>query len=425
VARRAALLRFAVLTCALAGAAGALSCAQAYPPPGDDPDRLPPALIGTSPEPLAVVPEFREPVVFRFDERLSERGFSEALVTVSPQDSTVRVQRARTEVRVSIDGGWRPDRIYRVVLLPGIRDLFGNTREEAVEVVFSTGPPVPNTAVAGMVMDRLTGRGAQNAMVMAVRRGEAAAYTAVGDTGGFFSLRHLPLGVYDVTAFADLNRNRRLDSAEPLDSARVSLGAATDTTMVVFNVLAADSTAPRATRAEAVDSLHVRVTFDDHFDPGDDTGGAAQVHVLPDSSSFAAGTAVMVSTVFERRQREAALEAQAAQAAARADSVAAAAAADTTAADTAAADTARPAAPRTRQAQQAPPQAAEPETPPLPSRDLVVRLDRPLPPGRYAITVSDVTNINGLTGGGTAVFEVRAPPPEPEADAPPDSVGGR
>jgi hypothetical protein len=390
-----------------AGLLTLLACARAYPPPGGDPDRLPPGLVSTTPAPLEVVRGFTGPVVFRFDERLSERGFSEALVTVSPLDSTLRVQRARTEVRVSIDGGWRPDRIYRVVLLPGIRDLFGNERTEPTEVVFSTGPPVPNTAIAGIVLDRLTNGPAQRVVVRAVRRGDEAAYTAIGDTAGFFSLRHLPMGVYDVVAFSDANRNRRRDAVEPMDTARATLGAEADTVTLVFKVLAPDTTPPRMTAATALDSLRVRVTFDDHFDPAVPQAGAnVQVHELPDSVQVATRGRTVILPVFEEERR-------AAQAAARADTAAAAAAADPAAAP----------APAPRPADAAPPPVH------LPSRELVVELSAPLPPGTYTITLSGVVNISGLAGGGTARFEVRAPPeppaeeppPEPQSTEPPDS----
>ncbi|CAN5863703.1 hypothetical protein BH23GEM9_BH23GEM9_10130 [soil metagenome] len=389
----------------------AVACARVYPPPGGDRDRTPPRLLNTTPGPLEVVPGFQGPAVFRFDERLSERNFSEALVLVSPLDGALRVERSRTEVRVRIDGGWRPDRVYRVVLLPGVRDLFGNTRTEPAEIVFSTGPPVPGTAVAGIVLDRLTGRPPPNTVVNATRRGDTVSYMAIGDTAGFFSLRHLPMGVYDLFAFADQNRNRRRDATEPLDTTTISLGTATDTIAVVFNVLAPDTTAPRVTRAEYMDSLHVRVTFDDFIDVDEPiTGAGAEVHVLPDSARYAGGARLLQAPLFDRSRREA---------------QAAAAAADTAAADTMGVQ--RPAIQPPRavpeRAQPARPGAA-PQTPaaPLPTREVVVELDRPLQRGAtYTITVDGVANIHGLPGGGVASFETppAPPPPPPGADVPP------
>jgi hypothetical protein len=381
----------AVLLLAMAAAA----CARAYPPPGGDRDTLPPGLVNTTPEPLAVVPNFRGPVVFRFDEGLSERNFSEAMVTVSPQDGAMRLRRAGNEIRVEIDGGWRPDRVYRVVVLPGLRDRHGNARDQPAEVVFSTGPPIPETAVAGIVMDRLTNRPVQSAVVRAVRRGAEESYVAVGDAEGFFSLRHLPLGVYDVQAFADVNRNRRLDPAEPVAARQLSLAAEADTVTMVFSVLAPDTTPPRVTRAEMIDSLHVRLTFDDSFDPEQpQTTGSAVLHALPDSVLHARSNRLLVGSVWERERRTAA---------------AVRPAPDVPSPDTLAVPPTPPAEPpRPPQAQPGRPAGAE--QPLLPTRELVLVLEAPLRPGTYMITVAGVVNIHGLTGGGVVRLQVAEPP---------------
>jgi hypothetical protein len=401
-------MRAAALLCALA--TGALACARPLAPPGGERDVAAPGLVATVPEPLAVVGAGNTAVVFRFNERISERGFSEALLLVSPLDSALRVDRSGTEVRVRIDGGWRPNRVYRVVLLPGLRDLFGNERREPVELIFSTGAPVGSTALAGMVMDRLTGEPAPQGVVDAVHRAEGARYTAVADSSGFYSLRYLPLGEYDVRAYDDQNRNRRRDLMEPVDSGYTALFAeTTDTVALLFDVLAPDTTAPRIARVRALDSLHVHIEMDDYFDPGAGLDAIrAEVNVLPDSTRYAAAVRIMPEPVFtaERRAAEAAR-----------------AAADTTAAG----DTAAVA----RDTIAAPPDTldARPDTaaglgvdPELPIREVVVRLDRPLIPGTYTITVLGVVNLHGLSGGGTEAFEMSAPPAREPPPPPPDTT---
>jgi hypothetical protein len=369
---------------ALALLAGA--CARPYPPPGGEQDTTPPGLASVTPEALAVLPEYSGPVVFRFNERLSERGFSESLVVVSPLDGALRVDRSRTEISVTIDGGWRPNRVYRVIIEPGLRDLFGNARKEAIELVFSTGPPVPNTAIAGIVEDRLSGRGADAAVVTAVRRADTVSYMALADSGGFFALRHLPMGVYDMRAYSDQNRNRRRDFAEPVDSGRsYSLGSPADTVAAIFTLLPTDTTGPRVTSAEVADSLHVRVGFDDHLEPSDSIVPIqGRVVSLPDSAEYALVVGGLHPTVYER-QRPVPVDTGAA------------------------ADTLAPRLPP-----RGPPRRADDRV--LPSRDLIVRLDRPLRPGRYVITLTNAVNINRLTGGGADDFEMRAPPPPVRRD---------
>jgi hypothetical protein len=380
------------------------ACAHAYPPPGGDRDTEPPRLIETVPAPLAVMPGFDGAAVFRYDERISERNFSEALVIVSPRDGAIRVDRSGREVRVRIDGGWRPDRVYRIVLLPGIRDLFGNIRNEQAEIVFSTGPAVPATAMAGMVVDRITGRPPQNGVVTASHGVDGTSYVAVTDTAGFFSLRHVPAGEYEMLAWGDQNRNRRRDPAEPVDSGRVvTLASPSDTVAVVFQVMPVDTTPPRVVRADFVDSMRVRVTFDDYFDVDEPVlTASAEVHELPDSVRFAGSRRLLLAPVYERGR--AAAEAAAAQRAA-------AAAADTAAAVRADTVPARPPTP-----------APGPESPLLPTREIVVELDRPLLPGHsYTITVAGAVNISGLPGGGVARFDTpaAAPPPDPPPPDPP------
>lgn len=431
-------MRAAALLCALAGAA---ACARPYAPPGGERDVVPPGLVSTTPAALAIVPASDEPVIFRFDERISERGFSEALFNVSPLDSALRIDRSGSEVKVGIDGGWRPNRVYRVVLLPGLRDLFGNERRAPVELVFSTGAPVGNTALAGMVTDRLTGAPARAGVVDAVHAAEGARYTAIADSSGFYSLRYLPVGAYDVRAYDDQNGNRRRDGLEPVDSGHsVVFDQPIDTVALIFSVLSPDTIAPRAMNAAALDSLHVRVEFDDHFDPAVALEAVtAQVHALPDSVPYASAVRVMPAAVFIAEQQAAAEAAAAAQAAA--DSVARAAADSAArAADTAGVvlpppDTMRQPTPvRPAGAVRAGPvrQGDEPgRDPDLPTREIVIQLDRPLRPGSYAITVVGIVNLHGLAGGGTITFDVSAPPsedrppplPAPPLPAPPDTGG--
>ena len=393
-ARRALLAAAAVL---------ASACAQASPPPGGERDRLAPRVLSTSPAPLEVVPGYDQPVVIRFDERLSERNI-ETSVLVSPLTGDVRVERSGAELHVSLSGGWQPGQIYRVTVLPGLRDLFGNERRDVGELVFSTGPPIPNTALAGVITDRVTGRAASQAVAHALRRPDSVLFAVPADSGGFFALRNLPLGLYDIRAFADANRNRRLDPSElrSRDQAISLVGA--DTTLLELTLLPVDSTPARLLRADAIDSLHIRLTFDDHIEPGGGLGAVAvQLHTLPDSARSDAAFEVLLPQQYEARIAGE----RAARDSVRADSVRAARG------DSAAAAPARP----------APGADAEPAEP-LPARELVVALRSPLTAGQeYAVTVHGVTNINGIGGGsGTARMRVPERPAPAPAGARPDTA---
>jgi hypothetical protein len=386
-----------------------LACAQPRQPTGGPPVVDPPRVLDVSPAPYSVLTDLSRPVVIRFDERLSERlegvrSLDEA-VLVSPETGEVRVRRGRRELRVSVAGGWQPGLVYRVVVLPVLRDLYGNVRAEAVELVFSTGAPIPETAVAGFVEDRLTGRVVPNARVHATHRDAVRTYMAVTDTAGFFSLRHVPEGSYDVVAWLDQNRNRAVNYAEPQDSGSFTL-AARDTVILELGLLPGDTIPARLTRAEPIDSTKVRLSFDDYFEPGP-VDATARVYRAEDSTFVAFGELLHAT---------------------RLDSLLAAErAAAEAAADTApAVDVPRPPAdsPAVRERLERRPGASQPapEASPLPARELVLVLPAPLAAETaYYVVVEDLVNIRGVPGGGgTTTFRTPAArPPEPEPDPEP------
>ena len=110
------------------------ACAQIEMPPGGPEDRVPPYVLEQRPDSMAVVPGWNEPVVFRFNERISEQGVEEA-VMVSPRTSAVRIDRRSREIRVSLRGGWQPDQIYQVTAYDRDRALFPSS-ESVVDTVF-------------------------------------------------------------------------------------------------------------------------------------------------------------------------------------------------------------------------------------------------------------------------------------------------
>ncbi|HSR43209.1 MAG TPA: Ig-like domain-containing protein, partial [Longimicrobiales bacterium] len=205
-----------LLTAGVGVAMAALgSCARQGAPPGGPPDRRPPYVLSTRPDTFAVVEPFRDPVVFRFSERISEQPSSGTLAdaaVVSPATSQVRVEHSREAIEVSLLGGFRAGRVYRVTLRPVIRDMFGNLLQRPFELVFSTGGEFHPNTVAGLVEDRITGEGVSGARVDATPTagegaGDTITYTARTDEDGIFALRYLPPGEYVVTAFEDRNRD--------------------------------------------------------------------------------------------------------------------------------------------------------------------------------------------------------------------------
>ena len=119
--------------------AALLACARIEPPPGGPPDPAPPRLIATRPDSFARLPEFNGSAEFVFDEVVSEGGSPnrgegtgglEKLVILSPSNRVPEVSWRRNRITVRPSEGWRPNRVYRVELLPGVTDLRSNRSEE-------------------------------------------------------------------------------------------------------------------------------------------------------------------------------------------------------------------------------------------------------------------------------------------------------
>jgi hypothetical protein len=373
----------------LVASAALCACARALPPPGGETDRSPPRIVETWPAEREVITTLDEPVVFRFDERISERGVRESIL-VSPDGDNVEVEKGRSEIRVTMPGGWKPDRVYRVVLLPVVRDLFGNERREPATLVFSTGPPVPNTAVGGVVLDRLTGRPATRVAVQALGVPDSITYNTVGDSAAFFALANLPVGQYVVVGWIDQNGNRRRDPSESASPRRlVTLTTGTDTMALELSVVPADTTPPRVTRAEARDSVEVHVFTDDPLEPEAPLDQVlVELFALPDTTLVPGGARLLWVRDHQAEQR------------ARAEALRR----DSAAADTAAGPPAGRGAGRGGRAVPA-------DTALLPQREFVLVPARPLTPGaRYLVRIDQLTNVSGIPGGGGSVdFEVPVP----------------
>ena len=432
-----------LLLSALPGALMA-GCAREATPPGGPEDRLPPIVILSEPDTFSTVEPFRSPVTLRFSERISERpsaGTLDQSVVVSPASGEVRVSHGREGLTVRALGGFEAGHVYRVTVLPVIQDMFGNALQEPFELFFSTGPEFTPNVVAGSVIDRLTGEPLRDARVDAAVAESDVVHTAVTDSAGIFALRYLPAGDYVVSAYLDRNRNAEPDFTEPQGTRPAPLngdGEAADTTIVLeVALLARDTTSARLARVVVEDSISLNVSLDDYLDP---ERPLDDVRVVVTSDSVDAPRFRVVLHQHEVEAYRSALADSLAREQAVRDSVAQAQADSAAQAGVAAQDTAAAAdpegTPAPAEAETAPPPVPAPqeametgeaeEERPTAQQSFIVILDGALVPEvPYEVEISNITNINGVSGGGGTVgFSRPAPPPPPEdtAQAEADSV---
>jgi len=255
-------------------------------------------------------------------------------------------------------------------------------------VIFSTGPTIPDTRIAGILYDWVAGAPARAGAVEAIALPDSIVYVARTDTAGRFALAHLPPGSYALRAWLDANSNRTLDPREAYDSAGVALS---DTASVTLLAFVHDTLPPRINTVQVVDSVTLRVELNQPLDPEQALDTTRFRLTAPDSSALAL-RAVLTADAWNR---------------ARADSIARA---DTTARRTPPRPT--PGAPRDS--------VVLPR--PVPVSRFVVVTALPLQPETsYRLIAVEARNLMGRAGTSARVFTTppRAPADTTRQAAPP------
>ncbi len=415
----------------------------------------------TEPDTFALVQDFGGPVRFHFDERISERveGPLDDIVIVSPVTGELQVSLGRGSVTVDVEGGFRADKVYRVTLLPAVRDMFGNQLRDPFELVFSTGASFSPTVVAGLVWDRISGDGVEPAEVRAITESaDSSVFLAKTDTGGVYALRYLPRGTYTLVAFQDRNADGVVDPMETLGTQRTIVESPSDTVFLAIPTLVRDTTAARLTSAEILDSVTVVVELDDYLDPAapidaveaslaSDSGAVPAVRQILLESGYAAWVEDVTDSLVRLDSLDALVRdteaAQAAEAAAletqERDTLAAPDSTGAAVPDSATAVLAVPGGPEEVPSRSPPPTLSgtaggrdarpRPDGSDPPVRRIVLLLEEGLVRGwTYELTLTGVVNINDVPeGGGRAdlLLEVIADTVtvDPDSMTVPDTLG--
>ena len=420
---------------ALAALLACAACANMGAPPGAPPRFTPPVLLATTPDSGAVVPALSGDAVIQFDEVIDEMAGSGGsggapsglakLVLLSPVAGDVSVSWHRSAIHVKPREGWKPGRVYRLQLLPGITDLQRNVRKHGTTILFSTGPAIPTASLSGIALSWVEQRTLPQGLIRAVRKPDTLAYLAMTDSTGRFRLDDVPPGTYVIYAVSDQNSNRRLDYREAYDSATVTLDSTARATLWAF---VHDTVPPRLKAPEPIDSTSFRMTFTEPLAvAGLPDTSRVRVFELPDTVPVPLAAVLL----------PAANDSLVARLRAAADS--ARQAADTT--KRAAAPATNPAPDTTRRPKPAPAPRAEAPTPghpgagpgsagpdstvikllatrPVPTDRLVARTVTPLKPStKYLVRVRGATNLAGASGDAVGVLVVPAPKKQPADSA--------
>lgn len=385
------------LAAASAGLAwGALACARPEAPPGGPDDRFPPYVVATVPDTFSVVEEGLRDFEFKFSERISERAANGSLqdaVVVSPSAGALRVRHRRDAISVETQQGLAPNRVYRVTVLPVVNDMFGNSLRDPFDLVISTGADFVANVLAGVVENRVDGTASQGARVEAVfaQEDDTTSHWTYADAEGYYALRFVSGGAFELRAWQDRNRDGEAGPGEPFASQLGGLSSdGPDTAYGALSLVEPDTTAAQLVSATVSDSVTIRFEFDDYLDPH-----AASERV--EGVLFPEGDESVI--VFRLRHAHELAAWRAAQA-------------DSAAPDAASRDV--------------PPPAAGLAGRLLPSQSLTGALDEPLEPNRaYEAVLSGVVNLAGVEARGAKIvvaWEVDRPDSVGAGEAAPDTA---
>jgi hypothetical protein len=318
-----------------------------------------------------------------------------------------KVSWKREAIAVEPREGWKPNRIYRIELLPGVFDLRRNRLDSGTVVTFSTGAPLPEGRLTGTIVDWTAGRLATSALVEAILLPDSLPYRALTDSSGAFNLGPIPKGQYLLYSAVDQNRNFRREFREAWDSVRVSTDSGGPATILWLAVR--DTVGPRITAATPADSTGAELTFNAPLDPYQhfDSSNVKVIVAAADS------TVIPVLSFLPKALDDSLHQAERRRA-------------DTTQADTTQADTTRKTPADSARAQAlerlkpSPSQGRDTvgrallkQRPPLSDR-LVLRVGQILAPGsKYVVQVFGIRNVNGVPADSRQLLNIPVPPPPP------------
>jgi hypothetical protein len=220
------------------------TCANVEAPPGSGPDFDPPAVLERFPAPGAVIQDLDDDAWIRFDEPIQAPRNLERGLDLSPAwDWKFNPNTRGFSVRPR--EGWRPGVVYHVRVPRGVADLLRNTTRTSIEWTFSTGPGISETRIDGTIYDRIQGAGVRDARILFLPP-DSTPYSVVSDTGGVFRMQSLPPGEYLVLGFLDQKISRFV-----LD----------------LWMTPPDSTPPVLVEASGFDTVTVVLEFDEPLEP--------------------------------------------------------------------------------------------------------------------------------------------------------------
>jgi hypothetical protein len=250
------------------------NCAGQVAPSRGPPDKTPPKIIATSPEPMAL--NYKEnKFAFSFDKYVNKRTFQESFF-VSPTIRGLSYDWSGTEVEIIFEDTLQPMTTYIITIGTDLLDTRGNRLDKAFSLPFSTGDFIDSCAISGSVIDEKP----EGVMVFAYRldginpdtlnpvRAKPDFLTQTGRQGTFL-LPYMPVGRFRVMAVRDDYKNLVYDVQTDqfgMYTSDVTLTSEKSIfSGVQFKLSIEDTAAPFLSSARSIDQSHILLRFSEEM----------------------------------------------------------------------------------------------------------------------------------------------------------------
>ncbi|MEQ8304274.1 MAG: Ig-like domain-containing protein [Cyclobacteriaceae bacterium] len=193
------------------------NCANQTTPSGGPKDETPPKLISSSPNHKQKNFKGRE-IALLFDEYIAlNNAKDEILISPSP-GKDISYTAKKNKVIIEPENGWEDSTTYSISFREGIRDITENNPPENLKLAFSTGPTIDSLEIRGRVKFLLS-ETLPEKITIAIYKSDTfdifehtPNYFTISTKKATFSIENIKQGTYYLYAFADNNKNLKVES---------------------------------------------------------------------------------------------------------------------------------------------------------------------------------------------------------------------
>lgn len=197
------------------------SCANQTTPSGGPKDETPPKLLNSNPKPKQK--NFKGKVIeLEFDEYVNLNNPREEILISPSLAKKPQFKVRKNKVTIEPEEPLEDSTTYTISLREGVRDITENNPTENLKLAFSTGPLIDSLIIKGRVKQVLTEKIPEKITVAIYQSdtfnifNHTPNYFTVTNKEGAFSLENIKSGTYHIYAFADKNKNLKVESRSEL-----------------------------------------------------------------------------------------------------------------------------------------------------------------------------------------------------------------